>query len=105
MAVKSIRLTEDIERAIRYVAKREKTEQAQTLRTLTRLGFQAYVARSYQRGELTLREAAGLLGLGTWETLDLLADSGVPGNVTAADILAGLKHLRQTPSRMSGRAG
>jgi predicted HTH domain antitoxin len=98
--VKSIRLTEDIERAIRYVARREKAEQAQTLRTLARLGFEAYVARSYQRGEVTLREAAELLDLGLWETMDLLADSGAPGNVTAAEVLAGLRHLRKARRHM-----
>jgi predicted HTH domain antitoxin len=95
VGVKSIRLSEDIERAIRYVARREKTEQAQTLRTLARLGFEAYVARSYQRAEVTLREAAKLLGLSLWETMDRLADSGVPGNVTAAEVLGGLGHLRK----------
>ena len=99
MGVKSIRLTDDIERAIRYVARREKAEHAQTLRTLARLGFESYVARSYQRAEITLREAAGLLGLGLWETLDLLADRGVPGNVTAAEVLGGLAHLRRANGR------
>jgi predicted HTH domain antitoxin len=95
VAVRSIRLGEDIERAIRYVARREKSEEAQTLRKLARLGFEAYVARSFQRGELTLREASRLLHLSLGETLDLLAESGVSGNVTAAEVLAGLEHLRR----------
>ena len=39
MSVRSFRITEDIERAIRYVAERDHAEQAQSLRKLARLGF------------------------------------------------------------------
>ena len=50
MSVRSIRISEDIETAIRYVAEREHAEQAQSLRKLARMGFEAYVAASTGRG-------------------------------------------------------
>ncbi|HEY9595493.1 MAG TPA: hypothetical protein VHE79_13525, partial [Spirochaetia bacterium] len=67
MGVRSVRITEDIERAIRYVARRDDSEQAQSLRKLARMGFEAYVAGEYRAGEVTLRESAKLLGLGIWD--------------------------------------
>lgn len=94
MAVISIRISEDIEKAIRYVAKKEKAEQAQSLRKLARLGFEAYIARSYRYGEITLREAGCLLDLSLWETLDMLSDFGVSGNVTTSQVLSGLEVLK-----------
>ena len=44
MSVRSIRITEEIETAVRYVADREHAAQAQSLRKLARMGFEAYVA-------------------------------------------------------------
>ena len=50
MSVRSIRISEDIETAIRYVAEREHAEQAQSLRKLARMGFEAYIAAQYRAG-------------------------------------------------------
>jgi hypothetical protein len=52
MIVKSLRIPEDIEKAIEYVARSEKIEKSQSLRKLTRIGFECYVARSYEQGKL-----------------------------------------------------
>ncbi len=95
MSVRSLRISDDIEAAIRYVARRERTEQSQSLRKLARLGFETYIARAYRGGDVTLREAARLLRFDLWETMDLLCDNGVSGNVTAADVLAGLEVLKK----------
>ena len=91
MKVKSIRIPEDIEKSIEYVAKLEKLEKTQSLRKLTRLGFEHYAAKSYERGKLTLRETADLLGLTLSDTIDVLTEMGVRGNITAKEIVWSLK--------------
>jgi hypothetical protein len=45
MKVKSMRIPEDIDQAVAYVSRIEKIEKAQSIRKLTRLGFEYYVAR------------------------------------------------------------
>ena len=93
MSVRSIRITEDIDAAVRYVAEREHAEQAQSLRKLARMGFEAYVAGQYRAGEVSLRQAAGLLGVTLWEALDRLAALGAAGNASGELVLAGLDTL------------
>ncbi len=89
--VKSVGIPEDIEKSIEYVARSEKLEEAQSLRKLARLGFEFYVATSYEKGKLTLREAANLLNLSLSETIDVLAEMGVRGNIRAKDVMESLK--------------
>ena len=93
MKVKSVRIPEEIDKAIEYVARSEKLEKTSSLRKLTRLGFEVYVAKSYERGKLTLREAADLLNLNLIETIDLLSEMGVKGNIRAKDVMQGLKAI------------
>jgi len=93
MKVKSIRIPEDIDRAVKYVARSEKLEKTQSIRKLTRLGFEFYAAKSYERGKLTLRETAKLLNLTLSETIDLLSEMGVKGNIRAKDVMQGLKAM------------
>jgi hypothetical protein len=93
MTNRSIRIPEDINRAIQYVAKMERIENAQSLQKLARLGFERYATVSYQNGRLTLRETADLLDLSLSETIDLLGGIGVKGNIRAADVLESLKRF------------
>ena len=93
MKVKSLRIPDDIDQAIDYVARFEKLEKTSTLRKLTRMGFEVYVAKSYERGKLTLREASRLLQLNLMDTIDLLNEMGVKGNIRAKDVMEGLKAL------------
>ena len=93
MKVKSIRIPEDIDQAIEYVARSEKLEKTQSIRKLTRLGFEFYTAKSYERGRLTLRETAKLLNLTLAETIDLLSEMGVKGNIRAKDVMESLKAM------------
>ncbi len=93
MKVKSIRIPEEIDKAIEYVARSEKLEKTSSLRKLARMGFEVYVAKSYERGKLTLREAADLLNLTLMETLDLLGEMGIRGNIRAKDVMEALKAL------------
>ena len=90
MKVRSMRIPEDIERAIEYVSKIEKVEKTQSLRKLARVGFESYVAKAYREGKVTLREASSLLKLTLSETIDLLLQMGVKGNIRAKDVLASL---------------
>lgn len=94
MKVKSLRIPEDIDKAIEYVAKSEKLEKTQSLRKLTRLGFEFYAAKSYERGKLTLREAADLLNMTLSETIGILSEMGVKGNIKAKDVMESLKSVR-----------
>ncbi len=94
MIVKSLRIPEDIEQAIEYVAKSEKIEKSQSLRKLTRVGFECYVAKSYEQGKLTLREASSLLKLSLSETLEIYSEMGVKGNIRSSEVLESLKVTR-----------
>src|SRR4030065_1662113 len=93
MKVKSVRIPEEIDKAIDYVARSEKLEKTQSIRKLTRLGFELYVAKSYEKGKLTLREAATLLNLTLSETIDLLSGMRVKGNIRAKDVMESLKAM------------
>jgi len=93
MKVKSMRIPEDIDQAINYVSKLEKIEKAQSLRKLARLGFEYYVAKNYREGRITLRNTADLLNLNLSETVDLLLEMGVKGNIRASDVYASLNSI------------
>jgi len=94
MTLRSMRIPEDIDRAVQYVSKTEKIENTQSLRKLARLGFELYTALSYQNGRITLRETAALLDLSLSETIDLLEGIGVKGNIRAADVLESLSRFQ-----------
>ena len=52
------------------------------------MNTETYVARLYERNDLTLRQAAKRLGLNLVATLYLLAGYGIGGNLVAEDVLA-----------------
>ncbi len=91
MKVKSIRIPEEIDRAVDYVARSEKIEKTSSIRKLTRMGFELYVAKAYERGKISLREASKLLNLSLSETIDLLMETGVKGNIRVKDVRDSLK--------------
>ena len=93
MKVKSMRIPEDIEQAIDYISKSEKIEKVHSLRKLARLGFELYVAKAYQAGNITLREAAELLNISLIEAIDNFSSIGIPGNTSASDVLSSLDSL------------
>ena len=70
-----------------------KIEKAQSLRKLARLGFEYYVAKNYREGRITLRNTADLLNLNFSETVDLLIEMGVKGNIRAGDIYVSLNSI------------
>ena len=91
MKVKSMRIPEDIDKAIVYVSRSEKIENTHSLRKLARMGFESYICKEYKAGKITLREASDLLKLTLSETVDLLSDMGVKGNIHAEDVLNSLR--------------
>lgn len=91
MKVKSMRIPEDIDKAIVYVARSEKIENTHSLRKLARMGFESYISKEYKAGKITLREASDLMKLTLSETVDLLSDMGVKGNIHAEDVLNSLQ--------------
>jgi predicted HTH domain antitoxin len=93
MKVKSIRIPEEIDQAVDYVARSEKIEKTSSLRKLTRMGFELYVAKLYERGKVSLRDASKLLNLSLAETIDLLMETGVKGNIRTKDVMDSLKAL------------
>jgi len=93
MQAKSIRIPDDMVRGIELVESREHIEESTAIRKLIRTGLETYVVRLYQAGALTLREAAGSLGLDLVATMELLLDHGVKGNLTAADVLKSIEHF------------
>ena len=88
-----MRIPDDIDQAINYVSKLEKLEKAQSLRKLARLGFEYYIAKNYREGRISLRNTAELLNLNLSETVDLLLEMGIKGNVRASDVLASLNSI------------
>ena len=101
MKVRSIRIPDDIEQAIEYVAKIEKVEKMQSLRKLARVGFESYIIKSYRDGKVTLREASRLLNLNLIETIDLAKDFGVNGNISSKDVLASLRIIGDVPQNIN----
>ncbi len=55
------------------------------------MGFELYVAKSYEGGKISLREASKLLNLSPSETIDLLMETGVKGNIRVRDVMDSLK--------------
>jgi len=93
MKVKSMRIPEDIDQAIDYVSRMEKIEKTQSIRKLARLGFEYYISKAYREGRLSLREVARLLNLTISESIDLLNEFGISGNIHARDVFSSLKSL------------
>jgi predicted HTH domain antitoxin len=49
----------------------------------------------YRRGKVSLRDAASLLNLNQMETMDLLLDAGITGNLDATDVLTSLRKFKR----------
>lgn len=93
MNVKTFRMTKEIVDAMNYVSRAEKIEKSQSLRKLASLGFEAYVAQLYKDGRVSLRESAKLLKRTLSDTLLLMIDHGVSGNITATDVFESVEAL------------
>lgn len=83
MKAKALRLPDNLLDAIKFAGKKERLDEPTTLRKFLRLGAEKYVADSYARGDISLREAAKVLDITARETLELFWDMGLAGNVNA----------------------
>lgn len=93
MNVTSIRIPKEIDEAMKYVSKAEKIEKVHSLRKLALIGFEYYLAKSYQAGKLSLREAAEHLNLTLSETIDLFSEMGIKGGIRTNDVLSSLRSI------------
>jgi predicted HTH domain antitoxin len=96
MKVKSIRIPQDIDNALEYVSRVEKIDKTQSFRKLARMGFEYYVCKAYAEGKITLRETSELLSLTLSQTIDLLLEMGVAGNIRSAQVLESLNSMSPT---------
>jgi hypothetical protein len=96
MKAKAVRLPENLIRGIEWVGRKEKlSKSGEALRRLVRLGLERDLAIRYGRGEVTLREMAGILEVPAREALDTLWEHGISGNVTAETAAAALEVARK----------
>jgi predicted HTH domain antitoxin len=87
MKAGTLRVPDNLLGAIKFVEKKEKLDEATTLRKFLRLGVEKYVSDGYARGEISLRDAARMLDIPIRDTLELFWDMGVTGNVSAEQTL------------------
>jgi predicted HTH domain antitoxin len=100
MTTKSIRMPDQLLKAINLVEKEEKIEETTAIRKLIRIGYETYIARLYKNGKYTLGEVARLLEITPAEALEVLLDHGVKGNLRASEVIASLdRFLPQNPRR------
>jgi len=81
--VKTVRLPEDLAKAILHRARLENVDESTAIRQLLALGVRDYAVELYREGKITLNEVADLANLTVRETIDLLLDHGVKGNIRA----------------------
>jgi hypothetical protein len=94
MKAKSIRLPQELLDTVKYAGEKEKLDEPTALRKLLKLGAERYVGALYRKGEMTLRDAAHVLGLPLRDTMELLLDMGIAGNVSAAQAWKSLDYLK-----------
>jgi len=79
--VKTIRLPEDLARAILHRARLENVDESTAIRQLLAIGVKDYAVKLYREGKMSLTEAANLANVTMREMIDLLLDHGVKGNI------------------------
>lgn len=99
MKAKALRLPDNLLVAVKFAERKEKLDEPTTIRKFLRLGAEKYVADSYSRGEISLREAAKVLDIPTREVLELFWDMGIPGNLAAGDTLKAISFVQEKPSK------
>lgn len=95
MRAKALRLPENLLDAVKFAENRERLDEPTTLRKFLRLGAEKYVGDCYSRGEIGLREAAGVLDITTREVLELFWNMGITGNVGADETLKALSFVEK----------
>ena len=99
MKAKALRLPDNLLDAVKFAERKEKLDEPTTIRKFLRLGAEKYVADSYSRGEISLREAAKVLDIPTREALELFWDMGITGNLDAGDTLKAISFIQKELSK------
>lgn len=99
MKVKTLRIPEDIEKAVEFVSRQEKIDQAQSFRKLAWVGFEYYPGELYRDGRIDLRDLAAMLDLTLSEVMDRRMEMGIRGDIRAADVVESLRSLPAIESR------
>ena len=94
MKAKALRLPDDLLEIVRYAGVKEKLDEPTTLRKFLRTGAEKYVADSYAKGSISLREAARILHIPPREALELFWEMGVTGNVEASEAVRAISLAR-----------
>lgn len=81
MRSKTLRLADDILKAVSYRVKAEDVDEATAMRQLLKLGIKEYAVKLYKEGKITLQEAAELSNVSVRKMLDVLLEHGIKGNV------------------------
>ena len=93
MPIVSVRIDEKHAAKIRELASRENKDQSTIARELLTYGILHLMIRRYKEGRLSLGKLAQELDQPVGETLDLLADLGVPAPIEYDDYLQGFENL------------
>lgn len=86
-------MPEDLTAEVQAVGMSEHIEESTAMRKLLRMGYELYTAEQYRLGRTTLRETARRLNRSLCDTLDVLRQLGIAGNVTADATLQSLRSL------------
>jgi predicted HTH domain antitoxin len=78
------------QQGVREIMKREGLDEDDALRMIIDLGLKDYVVELYKQGDLTIREAAMILGLSLRQTLEIV-ERKIGGNVRRGEALRALK--------------
>lgn len=96
MIPKTTRIPKKVLKVIEYRVNKEGLDESTVIRQLIQLGVKQYVSKLYKDGELSLREASELLGVSVRETLEILWEEGVKGNILVSTQLRALELARKT---------
>lgn len=96
MIPKTTRIPKKVLKVIEYRVNKEGLDESTVIRQFLQLGVKQYVSKLYKDGELSLREASDLLGVSVRETLEILWEEGVKGNILVSTQLRALELARKT---------
>jgi len=98
MTPKTTRIPKNLLKVIEFRVNNEGLDESTVIRQLLHLGVKQYISQLYKEGKLSLREASELLGTPIRETLEILWQEGVKGNILVSTQLKALELTRKTTS-------
>jgi predicted HTH domain antitoxin len=78
------------QQVVQEIMKREGLDEDDALKMIIELGLKDYVVELYKQGDLTIREAAMILGLSLRQTLEIV-ERKIGGNVRRGEAVRALK--------------